>query len=363
VSGQDGHNTGISKLNYRVKLYVRQLNRKFDTSCCLLGLFNDNKLLCDWCWLQSPKRKDEWWLAGGTTTTSFYQTLFCIVHEAQHSIIHHSLVTTMPSNPGEETATVESNSSSNSSIIASPTEKKSDASRVKKRNVRGRGLRTSIKDLSLPEQEKARKFDLDGDGELDEAELAMMKYDVDGDGALTALEVHAIVEDLLRDRSSISAMRRIIAGLTCFVFILSLSNLGTSIASAILVKETTTDTATAEMKIVGTQASAETFEALEMDVDTRRARRAMVVQSLLEDPYGEHHHRLLAKGKIKCTGQKKCDHGDVSFDVNVMRQADVENIKTKCDQGRIVNIRRSFPGGSKDSKGLCMSGTSIVVKQ
>jgi hypothetical protein len=154
----------------------------------------------------------------------------------------------MPSNPGEETATAESDGSSNSSMIASPTEKKSNASRVKKRNVRGRGLRTSIKDLSLPEQEKARKFDLDG--ELDEAELAMMKYDVDGDGALTALEVHAIVEDLLRDRSSISAMRRIIAGLTCFVFILSLSNLGTSIASAILVKETTADTATAEMKIV-----------------------------------------------------------------------------------------------------------------
>jgi hypothetical protein len=270
----------------------------------------------------------------------------------------------MPLYPGDESATVDSSGSSNSGTMASPTKKQSDNSKVKKR----RGRRTIIKDLSFTEQDKARKFDLNGDGELDEAELAMMKYDLDGDGALTALEVHAIVEDLLRDRSSISAMRRIIAGLSCFVFILSLSNLGTSIASALLVKETTADTATAEMKIVGThevmgtQASAETFEALEMDVDTRRARRTMVVQSLLEDPYGEHHHRLLAKGKIKCAGQKKCD-GDVGFDVNYMRQADVENIKTKCDQGRIVNIKRGFPGGSKDSKGLCTPGTSITVKE
>jgi hypothetical protein len=270
----------------------------------------------------------------------------------------------MPPSPLEDSATVDSGSS-NSGMLDSPTKKKRRSSfTVKKRH----GRKTLIRDLSLSQQEKARKFDLNGDGELDEAELAMMKYDKDGDGDLTALEIHAIVEDLLRDRGSIHAMRRIIIALSCFVFILSLSNLGTSIASALLVKETTADTATAEMKIVGTQdvmgtqASAETFEALEMDVDTRRARRAMVVQSLLEDPQGEHHHRFLAKGKIKCTGQKKCD-GDISFDVNVMRQSDVENIKTKCDQGRIVNVKRSFPGGSKDSKGLCNSGTSITIKQ
>jgi hypothetical protein len=251
----------------------------------------------------------------------------------------------MPLYQEDESATVDSSGSSNSGTMASPTNnKKSDASKVKKR----RNRRTIIKDLSFSEQDKARKFDLNGDG------------------ALTAMEVHAIVEDLLRDRSSISAMRRIIAGLSCFVFILSLSNLGTSIASALLVKETTADAATAEMKIVGTQlvmgtqASAETFEALEMDVDTRRARRAMVVQSLLEDPYGEHHHRLLAEGKIKCTGQKKKCDGDVSFDVNVMRQADVENIKTKCDKGRLRDCVCPAPLSLSNSK-LVWHGSFVVI--
>lgn len=166
-------------------------------------------------------------------------------------------------------------------------------------------------------------------------------------------------------------MRKVIAGLTCFVFILALSNLGTSIASALLVKETKADKNTAEMRIVGTsdvmgtQASAETFEALEMDVDTRRSRRAMVVESLLADPFGEHVHRHLAKNKNVnklCTGKKKCD-SDIAFDVNAMKQKDVEVLKSKCDQGRVVNIKRSFPGGSRDSKNLCRSGTSIVVKE
>lgn len=163
-------------------------------------------------------------------------------------------------------------------------------------------------------------------------------------------------------------MRKVIIGLTCFVFILALSNLGTSIASALLVKETTADKTTAEMRIVGTsdvmgtQSSAETFEALEIDTEMRRARRAMVVESLLADPFGEHVHRRLAKNKNKpCTG-KKCD-SDIAFDVNRMKQKDVEDLKSKCEQGRVVNIKRSFPGDSKDSKNLCRSGTSIVVKE
>ena len=61
------------------------------------------------------------------------------------------------------------------------------SSALKKRKGRG----TTIKDISDTEKrEKAKNFDLDGDGILDEAELAMMKYDVDGDGNLTATEVH-----------------------------------------------------------------------------------------------------------------------------------------------------------------------------
>lgn len=124
---------------------------------------------------------------------------------------------------------------------------------------------------------------------------------------------------------------------------------------------------TAEMKIagtsdvMGTQTSAETFTALEMDTDTRRARRAMVVESLKANPWGEHAHRRLGKGGDGCKG-KKCD-GNISFDTNYMSQDSAEKIKAKCDLGRVVNIRRSFPGGMVKNDNLCKTGASVVVKE
>lgn len=277
------------------------------------------------------------------------------------------MASTEPHDVASVESTTASSSSHGSGIVPSP--KKGRKTRTTMKLRKRVSKRKTILDMPEEERAKAYQFDLDGDGKLDEAELAMMRYDVDGDGNLTSTEIHAIIKDLLRDQSSISAMRKIIAGLTFFVFILSLSNLGTSIASALLVKETTADKTTAEMKIMGTtdvmgtQTSAETFEALEMDSETRRARRTMVVESLLADPFGEHAHRRLAnnKSKKKCTG-KKCD-SHIKFDVNYMKQADAENIKAKCEQGRNVNVKRSFPGGSTDQKSLCRSGTTIIMKE
>jgi hypothetical protein len=234
---------------------------------------------------------------------------------------------------------------------------------------RGKGRRSSntININELPEDErlKAVKFDLDGDGTLDKIELAMMRYDVDGDGQLGLDEIHDIVEEHLKAQNNIGALRKVVAGLSCFVFVLSLSNLGTSLASAILVKETTADAHTAEMKlkytaeVMGTQSSAETFRALEMDAETRRARRAMVVESLNDNMFGEHAHRRLGNGG--CQG-KKCDR-DITFDTNFIPQGDAEKIKSKCDLGRVVNIQRNFPGGSVDTSNLCKTGASIIVKE
>jgi hypothetical protein len=229
-----------------------------------------------------------------------------------------------------------------------------------------RSSKMFIKDLSEEDQAKASKFDLDGNGILDKVELAMMRYDADGDGNLGLQEVYGIVEDHLKDKNNIGALRKVIAGLTCFVVILALSNLGTSIASAILLKDMAADTTTSELKllnsdVMGTQSSAETFEAAEMDVDTRRARRKLVVESLTANPFGEHAHRRLAKNGDKCKG-KQCD-SDIAFDVNVMKQEDVMKIKSKCDLGRVVNLRRYFPGGSADTSNLCKTGTEIVIKE
>jgi hypothetical protein len=63
-----------------------------------------------------------------------------------------------------------------------------------------------------------------------------------------------------------------------------------------------------------------------------------------------------------CTAGKKCDKY-IQFYTNVMRQADVEKIKSKCNVGRTVNIQRSFNDAGNGSSCLCKSGASIVVKE
>jgi hypothetical protein len=231
----------------------------------------------------------------------------------------------------------------------------------------GRAKKTLIKDLRTEEERiLADRYDLNRDGALDEAEMAMMNYDVDGDGNLTLVEIHTIIEDLLHERGYITTMRKIITGLTCFVLILSLSNLGTSIASAVLVKETTADKTTADMKIIGTsevmgtQLSAETFQAHQMDPERRRTRRNLVIESLAANPFDQT-HRYLQKPKCGKKGNK-CNT-DIKFDVNFMEQKEVERIKEKCEQGRLVTVAREFPGGFMNKKSLCRTGTTITVKK
>ena len=46
-----------------------------------------------------------------------------------------------------------------------------------------------------------------------------------------------------------------------------------------------------------------------------------------------------------------------------MKQEDVVKIKNKCDLGRVVNLRRYFPGNSADTSNLCKTGTEVVVKE
>lgn len=55
----------------------------------------------------------------------------------------------------------------------------------------GLAKKTLIKDLRTEEERiLAERYDLNRDGALDEAEMAMMNYDVDGDGNLTLVEIH-----------------------------------------------------------------------------------------------------------------------------------------------------------------------------
>lgn len=233
--------------------------------------------------------------------------------------------------------------------------------------------RTSVSDLNDEEKELAKKYDVDGDGFLDEAELAMMQRDKNGDGELSNDEIYQIVAGQLSAKRDVKSLRKVIGGLICFVFILALSNLGTSMASAILAKETKADSESGTMKVVstgeimGAQSAGETVDLEPLSVDERRARRALVVAELQADPHGSHSHRRLAKNNASDKGCKKkdaskCSDGKITFDAGKMKQKDVEMIQAKCDGVKTVNIKRKFSGGTLDSHSLCKPGTTIVVK-
>ena len=226
-------------------------------------------------------------------------------------------------------------------------------------------------------------YDLDGSGELDEIEQAMRDADKDGDGNLSKREVYAIVQEQLKNKKDARQLRKIVVGLACFVFILALSNLGTSFASAILARETTADaeTATITMKStgdsVGTQSTGENIDMDALDDDQRRNRRAMVLEELASNPYGHHQHRRMAKNNTnknkngKNTRSNNCrdrnticddDPDNILFDSGVLDVKIAEKLLKKCDGSRTINLVRKWDDGSTDSEPICRPGTSVVKK-
>ena len=207
-------------------------------------------------------------------------------------------------------------------------------------------------------------YDLDGDGVLDEAEQAMRDRDLSGRGYLTNEEIYAITREQLAAKQTAKHMKKAIVGLVCFVFILALSNLGTSFASAILAKETKTNSESSAMEIkatgetVGMQLTGETFEIDELEYEERRQRRAMVLEEMEDDPlHSDHAHRRLGKNKNTLCGCNK-----IAFDSGKVAEKDVLVLKAKCDGTRTVNIKRKWKDGSSDMDTLCGPGVTISVK-
>lgn len=224
---------------------------------------------------------------------------------------------------------------------------------------------------------KRRLYDIDGDGQLDKAELAMMRWDKDGDGSFSNQEVYKIIQEQLAARSDTRQMKKIVAGLACFVVILTLSNLGTSFASAILAQETKADTNTGTLRsastnqVIAMQSTADTVELIEYTDEERRERRALVEKSLSEDPFGEHQHRRrLGKNKDKGNKKKgKIKGGDkINFDNGKMKGDIVDMIMHECEDGKTYNIKRNWDKKKKDKDGnisqatICAAGMKISKK-
>mmetsp|Transcript_31078 Transcript_31078/g.50754 ORF Transcript_31078/g.50754 Transcript_31078/m.50754 type:complete len:609 (-) Transcript_31078:196-2022(-) len=214
----------------------------------------------------------------------------------------------------------------------------------------------------------SEKYDLDGDGVLDEVEQAMRDRDKDGDGQLDNAEVYRIVQDQLQSQQDVHLYKKVAAGLVCLLAILSLSNLGTNWASAILAKDTVTDSESGTIQskatgeVVGLQDVAFNYELDPLTEEEFEERRKLVEAEMMEDPDHEDHvHRRLGKKK-----KNHCTCSKIAYDHGKMRERDLLELTVKCDGVNSVSIKRKWRhnDGSEDVDydTICGPGTVIVRK-
>ena len=211
-------------------------------------------------------------------------------------------------------------------------------------------------------------YDLDGDGKLDAIEQTMMKYDKNGDGHFSNEEIFKIIEEQLSAERKAGRMRSMIIGMSCFLSLLALSNLGTSFAAMFLSKELVADSEEGVMRIQGTgdfaavQSVAETLDLTPLSAEEYQERKLVVLRELELDPHSHAHRRLKKKNSkdSKCKSDL-CD-GDLTFDNGKIKEKDFRAIEEKCKQQKNVKIRRAKEF-DRQADSICSAGTNIVVKQ
>ncbi|KAL3764866.1 hypothetical protein ACHAW5_008482 [Stephanodiscus triporus] len=183
----------------------------------------------------------------------------------------------------------------------------------------------------------SKKYDVNGDGVLDEAEMAMRTMDRSGRGHLTNQQVYSMMQEQLETQKQLFRVRRIMFVLLGLVVILAVSNLGTSFAAASLAKDVTISSS-AEIT------DKNTHEAL----STQTTAEAIEVERVTFEPDG---------------GRRLCDvDGDVECETNSFRmisESKCDAMINHCSRGNTVTLKRTWPNGDVTSFNVCpfKSGT------
>ncbi|KAL9187457.1 hypothetical protein ACHAXT_001560 [Thalassiosira profunda] len=197
---------------------------------------------------------------------------------------------------------------------------------------KGAASTTKLRKLSTV----SRMYDIDGDGELDAAELAMRKMDSTGRGYLSNDKVYKIMQEQLETQKQLFRTRRVAFVLLALVVLLALSNLGTSFAAAHLAKDTTvTSTEALAHKqtgdTVGTQTTEESVEIERTTVDSAGRRRLCGKSDT---------------GGVECT----LDNSDLT-----LSKRDCKRMLKHCKRGNKVNGVRTWRTGDQTITNICPS--------
>jgi hypothetical protein len=181
--------------------------------------------------------------------------------------------------------------------------------------MRKRGITTKLSKVSM-------MYDVDGDGELDEAEQTMRDMDKDGLGYLSNEKVYEVMLKQMKLQQEVFSLRRLALVFVAVLFFLSLATLATSFVAATLAKDTNVVNGNLVVKdgggVVGTSTVATTFTLTESAGEGVNGRRT---QDILDSTTGE----------ITISQE----HAEYAY-----AQCQTEHIalKRSCDGGRIVEI-------------------------
>jgi len=153
------------------------------------------------------------------------------------------------------------------------------------------------------------------------------------------------------------------------VAILALSNFGTSMAAAILTKDTVVDSESGTIQtmsgeVVGFQEVAFEFDLDPLTDEEFDERRRLVDAEMAEDPdHPDHIHRRRLGRKGKMTNGAGAQ---INYDNVQVNQKDLEDMANRCEGANTVSIKRRWRENDivdEDVKTLCTPGTEVVRKK
>lgn len=184
---------------------------------------------------------------------------------------------------------------------------------------------------SLSMSKKA--WDIDGDGQLDDTELALKGLDKSGKGTLSKEQMYQLMHQNLAVQKELSGVKKVVYGLVGFTVVLALANVGTSFAAAFLAKDTKMEDGKLkgmDGSTVQTDTTFNTFEA----VDDEKAKEI--------DDYRRELACILSKnGATECEAQTTV--GGTAY----LSQADGAAFVQACRTGGSASIKKTYslPGG------------------
>jgi len=203
----------------------------------------------------------------------------------------------------------------------------------------------------LPRSRESAIWDLDGDGVLDDAELAL-KNMAAGSGEIDKQEIYKLMQQHISVQRSLWKFKRIAAAFFVLIVILGIANVGTSFAAAIIAKDTVASGGNLKEKgdggeILGTQTFADQTDAFVEPID------ANGVCSKLEGTCSG--FNKCCPGLVCNADTEECEN-DPNRTITSVLEINVEQGKAmveECKRGRTVFLDRKFTHGPDMQLAIC----------